>query len=612
MSNPINPAVRSLVFSFCALLTACGGSQSGSHDEKSGSGVEASDAESKPASEEAALARAAALNTASLAAAEKRAQAAEGRAASTNLNDLQPGQIAPKSAYASGDIARKALVFGITAYRFYNTSTGAHFYTVSATEREHVRNNLSPPFNYEGEAFQVANAYAPGLSPVHRFYNTQNGVHFYTISETERAYVLANLPHYTYEGVAYHASEVAGNHLIPFHRFYVPSRGFHFYTASEEEKNSIIANLGATYRYEGIGYYVLDASWSAEKLPHTGVTTCYRAGSNLLQPCAQLETEALNHSQDGHVVRHQAYRGQMAYAQVPGPNGTFFPKSHCTLDRVTGLVWEAKLAQPEHLRDRNRLYSYQGNGNATDVSVHVAAINAERLCGFNDWRVPTRMELQSLVDYGSQQLLKPEGFDFYALSPHWTSDITAGGLARWTLAFNEGGGWSVPAGAADLRVVRLVRGTPLDKARPRFSFTTEPYPGDAANNVVTDAWSGLQWRRCEEGRTWNGVTCTGTASIGSHETALVSASQKNGWRLPNVKELSSLPELSVNLPARIDPVAFPDALPTFLWTSTPYETDTGYAWIVRFDNGGAGVDGYPRIGGDPAVRLVRNSYPTNL
>ena len=98
-------------------------------------------------------------------------------------------------------------------------------------------------------------------------------MHFYTISETERANVVANLPQFNYEGVAYHASQVAGAGLIPFYRFYVPSKGFHFYTANESEKDSIIANLAATYSYEGIGYYVLDSDWRAEKLPHTGVTS---------------------------------------------------------------------------------------------------------------------------------------------------------------------------------------------------------------------------------------------------------------------------------------------------------------------------------------------------
>ena len=128
---------------------------------------------------------------------------------------------------------------------------------------------------------------------MHRFFNTQTGVHFYTISETERANVVATLPHFTYEGVAYHASQVAGQGLIPFYRFFVPSKGFHFYTANEAEKASIQANLSAVYTYEGVGYHVLDANWHAEKLPHTGMTTsqCYAAGSNTLVTCTPTRTE---------------------------------------------------------------------------------------------------------------------------------------------------------------------------------------------------------------------------------------------------------------------------------------------------------------------------------
>ena len=28
------------------------------------------------------------------------------------------------------------------------------------------------------------------------------------------------------------------------------------------------------------------------------------------------------------------------------------------------------------------------------------------------------------------------------------------------------------------------------------------YGSDGANNVVNDAWTGLQWRRCEQGQAW--------------------------------------------------------------------------------------------------------------
>ncbi|MCX8521150.1 MAG: DUF1566 domain-containing protein, partial [Rhodoferax sp.] len=62
---------------------------------------------------------------------------------------------------------------------------------------------------------------------------------------------------------------------------------------------------------------------------------------------------------------------------------------------------------------------------------------------------------------------------------------------------------------------------------------------------VTDRRTGLVWARCSLGQSWNGSTCTGTASTHTHEQALAQAQTANvggasGWRLPNVKELASL------------------------------------------------------------------------
>ena len=91
---------------------------------------------------------------------------------------------------------------------------------------------------------------------VYRFYNTQTGVHFYTITESERAHVAATLLHYTYDGIAYYASTLPGTGYTPLYRFFYAARGYHFYTNSAAEKDSIIATL-PQYHYEGIGYYVL-------------------------------------------------------------------------------------------------------------------------------------------------------------------------------------------------------------------------------------------------------------------------------------------------------------------------------------------------------------------
>jgi len=93
---------------------------------------------------------------------------------------------------------------GPEVFRFYNHDTGTHFYTASEAERDTVKATLSN-YEYEGIAYT---AYADDGGGTHealyRFYNTETGAHFYTASETEVALTKQNLPQYHYDGIAYY------------------------------------------------------------------------------------------------------------------------------------------------------------------------------------------------------------------------------------------------------------------------------------------------------------------------------------------------------------------------------------------------------------------------
>lgn len=586
------------------LLSACGGSGNGDVSERSAPPLAASTTASNP-STEALLAKGAQLSRAGLSAAENESIAADRVKAQADLDQLGPDQVAPKSAYTSGEIRQKAADKLAPVWRFYNSATGAHFVTLSTTERDQVVANLSPPkgsFQFEGQAFLVANAPSPGLSPVHRFYNTQTGVHFYTINESERAHIVATLPQFTYEGIAYHASRVAGQGMTPLYRFYVPSKGFHFFTASLQERDAVIANLSATYHYEGTGYHVLVDGWQPEPeppavIPHSGTraSQCFVAThlQYTHQPCTGADAAALNPQQDGHRLTINA----MSYSAVGA-----HPLTSCVRDNVTGLIWEGKTGDggPRSLSQR---YTNTGNNEGDDASGYTAYVNGLNLCGYSDWRLPTLQELLGIVDHGRHQpSLQTDWFPNWGgdVITYWTAD-RHGGNNRYvaTVTFSTGPSSFSPEGSPNR--VRLVRGH--GHTASRFSYGTVAYGGDGINNVVIDAWTGLQWRRCEQGRTWNGSTCAGTAITFNHAQALPHARDQSGWRLPNVKELASLLVIGPTSGATLNPTAFPGALAEKVWSSTPTALGTVNANFVDFLDADVG-DGY-RFHNYFAVRLVR-------
>lgn len=75
----------------------------------------------------------------------------------------------------------------------------------------------------------------------------------------------------------------------------------------------------------------------------------------------------------------------------------------------------------------------------------------------------------------------------------------------------------------------------------------------------------------------------------SHCDALFFAG-KTDWRVPTIKELSTLVDTSKGIPA-IDTILFPETLPTFYWSSTLYAPNpTAGAMYITFDLG-SGVFG---------------------
>ncbi len=141
-------------------------------------------------------------------------------------------------------------------HRFYQFKTGSHLYTTDQNEINVVKaKSAAGELSYqdEGEKYTVlaSNKDAltgetiAGVKPIYRFFNTQTGSHLYTMDENEKTFIEQKLTNYSSEGVKYHAFEFepAAIETIPVFRMLNSDSGSHLYTIDRNELNNIQANL---------------------------------------------------------------------------------------------------------------------------------------------------------------------------------------------------------------------------------------------------------------------------------------------------------------------------------------------------------------------------------
>ena len=150
----------------------------------------------------------------------------------------------------------------------------------------------------------------------------------------------------------------------------------------------------------------------------------------------------------------------------------------------------------------------------------------------------------------------------------------------------------------------------------QFCLATAPVSAPEENFLKLDNGqllhlrTNLMWMRCAIGQTWDGETCTGEAEPYTWEQALELSvgyefNASTNWRLPNIKELSSITERSCTRPS-VDVDLFPATPPDDFWTSTPSMYDPDRAWVVAFFNSSNSIKEKNRT---VFVRLVRTALP---
>jgi uncharacterized repeat protein (TIGR03803 family) len=143
----------------------------------------------------------------------------------------------------------------LPVFRFFDTQDGGHFFTTSVAERDQVLATRQD-MTFEGIGYDAVNPSAndPNATPVYRFFDTQDGGHFFTISAAERDQVLATRPDLQFEGIGYdeHATQQAGD--TPVYRFFETTSGGHFFTSSAAERDQVLATRSDMH-FEGIAFF---------------------------------------------------------------------------------------------------------------------------------------------------------------------------------------------------------------------------------------------------------------------------------------------------------------------------------------------------------------------
>ncbi len=181
-------------------------------------------------------------------------------------------------------------------------------------------------------------------------------------------------------------------------------------------------------------------------LNDTGITAC--ASNNALGLACPQSGFAGQDAESGRdantaITGQGAYRSS-AFALNP------FPNADCIQDGVTGLTWEGKSGSGLHAPTATHTWD--------NANLFAAAVNAEALCGYADWRLPTAQELGGIVDSGASAAPTINAvFVNQASAPYWTASQRSNDInGAWVVDFSNGAIGSLSTSLPSR--VRLVRG----------------------------------------------------------------------------------------------------------------------------------------------------------
>lgn len=284
---------------------------------------------------------------------------------------------------------------------------------------------------------------------------------------------------------------------------------------------------------------------------------------------------------------------------IEWPKPRFEKTGETVLDRLTGLMWTEDANPAEFPMTWQEALDFVKN------------MNQEQAHGFNDWRLPNRKELRSLISHQTRKPALPGDHPFknVFLGWYWTSTTAAINPAYAWYIHMEGARMFYGAKTQYylLWPVRDKANTGLAATGQTMCYNTNglpapcggtgqdgelvlggPWPAprfEVLGDMVVDRLTRLGWYRRADFADGPVVWSDGLNVVRELRRR---AGNSRRWRLPNINELESLVDCGRHSPALPTDHPFVGVEDTY-WSSTTSMFEPDWAWALYLKKGAVGV-----------------------
>jgi hypothetical protein len=334
------------------------------------------------------------------------------------------------------------------------------------------------------------------------------------------------------------------------------------------------------------------------QIPQTGQTICYDAGATAIA-CVGTGQDA------------EKLAGAIWPSTRFTDNSIAAPTDLTITDNLTGLIWTKSGNLPAAAKTWQEALSY------------INTLNSSNYLGHNDWRLPNRNELESLVNKQQPDMatwLNAQGFTNVQSNYYWSSSSYAKYPSyAWFVSMGSGGVgydvrynnfyvWPVRGGQSGSLILPKTGQTTsysagddgalqVGAAWPSSRFTDNSIAAPA-DLTITDELTGLIWTKNGNLMISRDPSFDQDDSVNDGKVTWQHALDyirklnddsylgHNDWRLPNRNELQSLVNIQQPNPATwLNTQGFTNVQSNYYWSSSSFAYGPSSAWVVGMNVG---------------------------